>query len=236
VRGVIAANRNKPKAKAHIATWGKDCKPQSGYHCYDYSYWAMKGAEEVVGAFSEDTTAYMEVPGWQEEDFVDNEEWASNPAVPNTWTEMGQQGGRDWNCCGVHWFWAFRNGINGFISYHAPPYVWEVSLREPHWYTMDTGGGGRWCWYYGKSEEALAGCETDFAWQATILETGAEVATESKPSFDASVNNSAEWTNYTWHTWNFSNMNITTPGLCWSGLNGAPGNIIYGTCNENQET
>jgi hypothetical protein len=42
-----------------------------------------------------------------------------------------------------------------------------------------------------------------------VLETGAEMATESKPVFQASVNNSAEWTNHTWHTWNDFGMDIT---------------------------
>ncbi len=196
----------------------------------------MAGAEEIYGAYAEQDTSYMDVPegatNWY---FVNNEEWAYNPVVPNTWTEIGQTGGRYKGCCGIWWFWAFQNGTEGYKQFIEAPYVWEVGTGD-HWYAMDTAGGGRWCWYYGRYQELVAGCETDFAWQATVLETGAEVATESKPVFQASVNNSAEWTNYTWHTWNDFDMSITTPGLCWASLNGAPGNIYYDTCSKDEET
>lgn len=102
-------------------------------------------------------------------------------------------------------------------------------------YTMMTSGGGTWCWYFGTGNE-LKACRSDFAWQATQVEAGGEIATEEKPAFASSSNNDAEWTNHTWHTWNFARAHVTTPGLCWSALNGAPGNMYYDTCSGNMET
>jgi hypothetical protein len=80
-------------------------------------------------------------------------------------------------------------------------------------YFMETSGGGTWCGYFGIGRE-LKACRSDFAWQATQLEAGGEIAAEGKPTFDSSSNNAAEWTNYTWHTWASGAAVVTTAGLC----------------------
>jgi hypothetical protein len=231
IKARSASLRKRPRRSlARTATWGNNCKPSPETdHCYITTSWYMKGAEEVHGVYDEQDTAHISVPGWQHGYFVDNEVWASQPQVPNTWTEIGQQAGEGKGCCSLWWFYAFKNGTEGYNEYVEAPYVWEVAEGIGNDYAMKTPGSGIWCWYTGSGFE-LHACAADFAWQATELEAGGEVATEEKPSFAASTNNSAEWTNGTWHTWNFAIVEATTGGLCSSPLNGAPGNIYYDTC------
>lgn len=121
---------------------------------------------------------------------------------------------------------------NAFVD---APYVSEVPEAKGNSYFMETSGGGTWCWYFGTGQE-LKACRSDFAWQATQLEAGGEIAAEGKPTFDSSSNNAAEWTNYTWHTWISGAAVVATPGLCWSPLNGAPDNMYYDTCSGDEET
>lgn len=86
-----------------------------------------------------------------------------------------------------------QNGTEGYNEYVDAPYVWEVSENTGNHYLMGIRYGNV-CWYYGVDPQTLEACRSDFAWQATELEAGGEVATESKPTFGASTNNSAEWT------------------------------------------
>lgn len=179
------------------------------------------------------------MPGWEYGNFVTNEVWASayTRGVPNTWTETGQIAGAYKGCCSVWWFYAFKNGTEGFRAFEEAPYTWEVRQAVGNNYGMKTTGGGVWCWYYA-ADWTLEACAADFAWVATELEAGGEIGSEEKPVFDASTNNSAEWMNGEWHTWIRATDETTNdrggeaPGLCWSPLNGAPGNIYYDTCGK----
>jgi hypothetical protein len=227
-----SVKRKLGRPRAHVATWGNNCRFATAYHCYVVATENMKGAEEVYGVDDETDTDYIDVPGWQHGYFVDNEVWAwAHVLGPSTWTEIGQQAGEYKGCCNTWWFYAFENGTEGYRQFVDAPYVSEVPESTGNHYMMKTAGGGIWCWYFGTGEE-LKACAADFAWQATQLEAGGEIATEEKPVFDSSTNNSAEWTNYTWHTWNFATVAADTSGLCWSALNGAPGNIYYDTCGK----
>jgi hypothetical protein len=222
--------------RAHVATWGNNCKYATADHCYIVAAWNMKGGEEVYGVDTEQDTDYIDVPGWEKGYFVDNEAWQWAHSIgSSTWTEVGQQAGEFKGCCTTWWFYAYQNGTEGYNAFVDAPYVSEVPEAKGNTYLMTTSGGGTWCWYFSSSQE-LKACRSDFAWQATQLEAGGEIATEAKPTFDSSSNNAAEWTNYTWHTWNSGVPDVTTPGLCWSSLNGAPGNMYYDTCSGDEET
>ncbi len=226
-----AARARAARQRAHVATWGNNCKPSPSYdHCYVISKFDMSGAEEGFGGVTEQRTASIDVPGWENGYFVDNEMWAWNHAKgPKTWTEIGQQAGEGKGCCNVWWFYAFQNPVEGYLAFVDAPWVWEVPLNVGNHYSMQWAGGDIWCWYYGSSNE-LKACANYFYKPATQLEAGGEVATSSKPSFAAAANNGIEWNNYTWHVWNFASYETTTSGLCQSLLNGAPGNIYYDTC------
>jgi hypothetical protein len=244
VRSQLAGSRADRRRRAHAATWGNDCKPSPSYdHCYVVAQWDMKGAEQVYGGDTEQRTSHIEVPGWEKGYFVDNEMWSWNHEKGDgTWTEIGQQAGEGKGCCNTWWFYAFQNPVEKYNQYVGPPYVSEVPEEVGMHYAMKWAGGSNiWCWYYGATLTnpetfELKACANYFYQGATQLEAGGEIATESKPSFASAANNSAQWTNDTWHTWNFASMVVTTPGLCYSSLNGAPGNIYYDTCSGDMET
>jgi hypothetical protein len=231
LRAQSASSRRPRRARARAATWGNDCKPEPSYdHCWVVDTWEMKGAEQVYGVYDEADTAYIEVPGWEKGYFVDNEVWSSAHSKADTWTEIGQQAGEGKGCCNTWWFYAYQiENSKNYKAFVDEPYVWEVPEGVGNHYAMETPGEGIWCWYYGSFE--LKACKSGFAHNATQLEAGGEVATEAKPSFAASTNNSALWTNGEgWKTWIRGNVVTTTTGFCTSPLNGAPGNIYYDTC------
>jgi hypothetical protein len=242
-RSHLAAKHLPHQIRAHAATWGNNCKVNSANHCYVLAEWNMKGSEQVYGGDTEQRTSHIDVPGWEFGYYVDNEMWIWNHAQGRgTWTEIGQQAGEGKGCCNTWWFYAFKNPVEGYNQYTGAPYVSEVPEEVGNHYSMKWAGGSNiWCWYYGATLTnpetlELKACANYFYEGATQLEAGGEIATESKPSFASTSNNSAQWTNRTWHTWNFASAKVTTPGLCWSPLNGAPSNMYYETCTGNMET
>jgi hypothetical protein len=239
-----AAREHTGRPRAQTATWGKGCKAASDYHCYVVAEWDMKSGEEVYGGLNEERTSSIDVPGWEAGYFVDNEMWMWNHAKgPGTWTEIGQQAGEGKGCCNTWWFYAWDNSVEGYRAFVDAPYVSEVPLEVGIHYLMEWAGGGSniWCWRYGATLTnpeyyELKACANYFYEASTQMEAGGEIATESKPSFASATNSLGEWTNYTWHTWNFASVYINTPGLCWSPLNGAAGNMYYDTCTGDMET
>jgi hypothetical protein len=227
-RSIVQRRRRGPRARA--AAWGQGCARASGHHCYAFAEWAMSGGEAVEGTETMQRTTNMNVAGWANGDFVTNEEWTTFPST-GYWLEAGQQAGEYKGCCSLFWFYAFKNAT-GYYQYTSPPYVWEVTPNTWNNYAMKASGNGIWCFYVGPTWEQQIACEAGFSTYSTLLQDGAEFATESKPVNAGSVQANATWLNGTVHTWNRASNQVTTAGLCVSQYQPVnfPGNINYGTC------
>lgn len=217
--------------RAQKATWGKNCKFSTYYHCYVTGWWVMTGSEQVEGTESEQKATAMNVPGWQYGYFVDNEEWAEFTGTER-WTEIGQQAGEGKGCCNLWWFYAYSTGPGGYHQYTIPPYVWEVTYNSWNNYAMNALGNGVWCFDVGANWEIQEACFGGFDTYSKWLEDGVEVATEEKPANAGTVVVNAMWLGGTIKTWKKAEYEATTPGLCWSHYapENYPGNINYATC------
>jgi hypothetical protein len=217
------------RGRAHIATWGSNCKSATN-HCYALAEWAMHGGEMVEGTQSSQRTTNMNVPGWEKGYFVDNEEWA-NFTGTERWVEIGQQAGEFKGCCGLWWFYAMSFGPHEYAAFVGPPYVSEVAANAWNNYGLHSIGSGDWCFMIGAQWETSVACYGGFDTYSKDLQDGAEVATETKPVNAGSVNVNAQWTDGTYHVWNFAENKKTTAGLCatdWASP--SKGDVNYGTC------
>jgi hypothetical protein len=237
---ISRANRRFAVASHHrvrgkVATWGDNCKyVPSEDHCWATAEWDMtKTGEEIEGAESFQTTTTMSVPGWEDGYFVDNEEWTILSKNEEKWEEVGQQGGEYKGCCSLWWFYAVNYGPNEYYQYVDAPYVWEVGLKERHYYaTESVEHNGTWCVdTSGNGLEWLQDkCFSGFSVYSKKLEAGVEVATESKPGNAASVLVNGQHLNGYYYGWNEGYEQSTTPGLCVSYIGPTLGDIDYGTC------
>jgi hypothetical protein len=214
---------------ARTATWGNDCKVAEAYHCYAVAEWSMTGNERVYGTESEQKTTEMNVPGWENGDFVDDEEWAAFPST-GLWVEAGQEAGNYRNCCNLFWFFAWETS-SGYSQFTGPPYTWEVTYNTWNNYGMQWVGNGEWCIFVGPTWEQKIACHGGFSADSTLLEDGMEAATEKKPTNKGVAVANATWEGST-HTWNKARNVSTTTGLCVSQFTPVnfPGNINYSTC------
>lgn len=218
------ARKVRRKRKAKAAIWGNNCRTANGYHCYAIAEWEMSGGEQVWGTQSEDYTENMNVPGWESGAVVDDEEWVTFKGN-GYWLESGQQGGYGVSCCTLHWFFAWNTSAGFFVVYY-PPYTWEVGFDSWNLYAIMSIGGGEWCIEVGSDNY----CKGGFPETATRLQDGMEVATESKPTNDATTVANAYWGG-SYHAWYNKTVEYsTTPGLCVRRYlpPGQPGNISYG--------
>lgn len=84
---------------ARIASWGGGCSQV--HHCYAIATWLMGAGEKVEGTQDNQDTTEMNVPGWQNGDFVDNEGWTVfEPS--GYWVEAGNTSGEYYDCCSLH--------------------------------------------------------------------------------------------------------------------------------------
>src|SRR4051794_4409739 len=83
------------------ASWGKKasggaCSYGESHHCYAVAEWFMpKSNEKIEGLSTNVITTAMNVPYWQNGDFVTNEQWASFPG--SRWVEDGQTAGNGYD-------------------------------------------------------------------------------------------------------------------------------------------
>jgi hypothetical protein len=244
VAGLIVASALALPATA-TATWGNKCSLGNNQHCYAIASWLMSGTgngggEEVKGMGAEIATTGMNVPQWENGDFVTNEEWMSEPrgwweedgqiAGYNLWTEEG----REVNCCSLHWFYA--SDLNGFLVYVAP---WTYpGWTYINYHINDPGNDGRWCSTIG-SVEVGESCRSGFTKYATAIELGMEAADEQQPQ-NAGLDNStaAQWRDGSWHNWSRATVETVhysganeSAYVCAKNWNPAPGFIKWGTPN-----
>jgi hypothetical protein len=233
VRARTARHRRRLVAKS--ATWGNKCRTGSNQHCYALAKWTMNSKEYIFGSETLQNTSQMDVPRWQEGDFVDDEEWLSffNSPVGNPyWTEMGQEGGDYHNCCSLYSFFAYQNH-SGYHAVFGP----EKPLSAPNWYTMRSAGGGTWCFYIGWAQEYKQGCVEGFESVSKEVEDGVEVDDEEQPVNAGYVQ--ATWIAehgefYNWDSahnglWNEAGE-VSYNGLCIAPYTpwNFPGNVYYG--------
>ncbi len=191
----------------------------------------MKGAEQILGLTSWITTERMNVPEWFRGAIVDDEEWAAMEPY-GFWVEAGDEAGKGLygaDCCSLRWFTAYNNG-----KYKANETPYNVSPWTPNQYLMKFAGGSAWCFEINSSPE---GCDYGFVASASIAQVGMEAAEESEPENWGHDSTAAEWTNQTWHNWNFARYYASKYGGAYTtnvcvGQNGYayPGWGAWGTC------
>lgn len=222
-----AASRH-PRAKA--ASWGNGCGQAEGHHCYAIAEWYMPyTGGKVEGAIDIVNTTWMDVPGWAEGDFVDQEGWTDFPGT-NYWVESGATSGDYMDCCSVHPFWAKKNAEGYWQGVAGPTLCCEVAYQEM------SVGGGRWSFYWqGRYQEpTIGGLPIYSEW----VQAGLEVAAYTKPSTSGAIDTAVWWTTGAEHNWSYEERQVVnskqepTSGLCIGrdGRHPALGNITIGTC------
>jgi hypothetical protein len=181
-----AARRRRPKArsatrrpKARSATWGNRCSSGAGetydHHCYALADWHMHSSEYVEGAGALEYTNSMNVPYWEDGDFVTNEQWVL--FTHGRWVEMGSEGGYG-GCCGLEAFKAEKSAERGEYREAA---LGAASFRQWIAYSMDSEASGNWCFYIGNNKELGEACSAVMERYSKELEVGEEAADEITP-------------------------------------------------------
>jgi hypothetical protein len=233
----VSEARRRPRARA--ATWGSRCSAGEAHHCYALAIWSMSGGERVEGTETEQYGIHANVPGWEKGNFVDGEEWAvffNSPSGTLYWTEIGQAAGEYNGCCTWRWFYAYQN----HSGYHEslPSERWNIQPETWAAYFMRASGNGVWCFDVGPNGEQQYRCVGGFETYATLLEDGAEIASETTPVEEGAVVANATWLNGTVHPWNYArdglyneNGLVNYNGMCVAPFTPVnyPGNIYYGT-------
>jgi hypothetical protein len=236
--GVASGHHFRRRARARAATWGRNgfCSKSAGYngegnhHCYAIATWLMSGGERVLGTQAEIDSTAMSVPEWETGSFVTHEEWVDfGTPREERWVEVGNMGGggSPGSCCGVQWFYAASWGPNDFYSHQ---HIWNIPMNTYAFYAMEWVGGSRWCYMIGPDWEVTYACVEGFQGYSTELQVGMEVADERMPSSSGSDYVNAEWTDHSFHNWNFAEGSVSVPQLCYSHNGPYPGNINFGTC------
>lgn len=212
------------RARARAAT----SYPCVWEHCYSLDRWSMVGSagEKIVGSDTWHVSETMAVPEYMFGYFADEEEWVSFPELGWFWIEVGQTAGEYYDCCGLHWFFAWRRKGDGYGQYVAP---WADRYRYGNYnYALYTQGNGGWC---ARVDTTTVGCTTGLLTYSKEVEVGVEIYS-AKPVFNVTRDESnAWWTNWTAHNWNRDQF-IVDPVLCakrnpWSPY---PGNQWSTTC------
>jgi hypothetical protein len=203
------------------------------------------GGEEVKALSSQILTTVMNVPLWEDGDFVTNEHWmldehdfrsGSDPYVH--WVEDGQMAGaddpteegREINDDSLHWFYAYDVG-HGVVPYVAP---WTF----PGWtwisYTLsDPDNNGSWC---EKIEETQVACQGGFPKYANAVEVGMEAADEAQPENSGKDETNVQHVNGDWYWWNEARWSTVGNGdeseagvTCVTGYGGDAGWVNFAT-------
>lgn len=214
------------------ATWGNKCSLGSTHHCYAIAEWAMSGTgngggEEVKGLSSEIMTTAMSVPQWQSRDFVDDEQWMTAPS--GRWVEDGQTSGNAIDCCSLHWFYAYQNGV--YNEYVAP---WTYEGWTWISYTLsDPENNGSWCEKIGAVQVA---CQGGFSKYATLVQVGMEAADEQQPENAGKDRTGVQHLDGNWYHWNGAewvtqdyNGDAEGSYVCAKGFEAIAGYINFGT-------
>lgn len=212
-----------------LASWGKKadngerCSQGTNHHCYAIAYWPMTGGEQVEGTLAYQYTESMNVPGWANGDFVDNEEWASF-RESGYWIEAGQTAGEYMDCCGLHPFYAWDNA-SGYTQYVAP-YTWPGNANNLYQLSGQSHNG-TWCAYFAQTQMR---CVPGFPAWSNELEVGVEVAANTKPQNTGREGTDGWWGGAT-HPW-LKEQRYVDGGLCAATNSKAPalGNIAFSTC------
>jgi hypothetical protein len=213
--------------------WGTGCTAELTKHCYGKADWNMKGAEQILGLTSWITTERMNVPEWGYiHAYVDDEEWAAQEPY-GLWAETGDEGG--WgkgghDCCSLRWFYGANTGF-GYEDYQSP---YSVEGWTPNQYLTKFSGGSSWCF---EVNSVSRGCRNGLYASANVAQVGMEVSSNGEPDNWGHDSTAAEWTNQTWHNWNFATYDANiyhggyTTNVC-IGQNGYPypGWAAWGTC------
>jgi hypothetical protein len=214
------------------ASWGRKaigggaCSAGEGHHCYAVAEWFMPhGNEKIEGLSTNVITTAMNVPYWQNGDFVDNEQWANFPN--GRWVEDGQTAGNGYDAISLHWFYAYKNcaAANCYWENLAP---WaDRQGWVPNSYTVSSIGGGTWCFKIGSVQTE---CDGGFDTYTKDVEAGAEFADEAEPANSGKQETGVQWIEGAWHHWAAAAWFHEAAGTCVSGWQNIAGYINYGTC------
>ena len=203
---VMASVARRRTVRAHAAWWGK-CNVSN--HCYAQAAWPMYGGEGVVGAQGNHASEGMSVPYWSYGDFVGEAIWAGFPQAGEYWIEVGQTAGNGYDCCNIHWYFAWQRKGLGYQEY-----VYPAGDRHAdgvsHPYDVFSEGNGAWC---AQVDSIVVGCTSGLQTVAKSLAIGVETATESQP-YNISRDETDAWWGGTRHYWNKQTIEVDG-GQCW---------------------
>ncbi|HEX3391403.1 MAG TPA: hypothetical protein VHS55_02460 [Solirubrobacteraceae bacterium] len=217
------------------ATWGQGCS--EGKHCYAFAEVGIK----TFAAIGLQDTHFSTVYDCGSGGFVDNEMWNSFAGLEG-WIEVGQAVGSPYCDQVPHLFNAEETSKGVYHEYLSPAAVPENSYN---WYAISdlAEENGLWHVYY-SSPPGYTGwnnwAEYGGSWPRSMSyeESGMEVATEVKPSYEGS--SETAYTNESltpyvgWSNWYGARLFAESGSTCIlplpPGEGEAPGNSKFGAC------